>query len=117
MALRPVRLRRIVAASALSVVAAACIGSGATPDGSDERAAARGPTGNDSAVSSVDPGAGIMNLDHLIFIVQENRSFDHYFGTYPGADGIPMDAQGRPTVCARDPVVERCLPHTARMSS
>ncbi|MEO8475870.1 MAG: hypothetical protein ABI572_02325, partial [Actinomycetota bacterium] len=27
-----------------------------------------------------DPAAGIMNLDHLIFIVQENRSFDHYFG-------------------------------------
>ena len=51
-----------------------------------------------------------MNLDHLIFIVQENRSFDHYFGTYPGADGIPMDAQGRPTVCARDPVVERWSP-------
>ena len=36
-----------------------------------------------------------MNLDHLIFIVQENRSFDHYFGTFPGADGIPMKA-GRP---------------------
>ena len=83
MALRPVRLRRIVAASALSVVAAACIGSGATPDGSDERAA-RGADWNGSAVSSVDPDAGIMNLDHLIFIVQENRSFDHYFGTYPG---------------------------------
>ena len=39
--------------------------------------------------STVDPGAGIDNLDHLIFIVQENRSFDHYFGTFPGADGIP----------------------------
>jgi len=28
-------------------------------------------------------------LEHLIFIMQENRSFDSYFGTYPGADGIP----------------------------
>ncbi len=28
-------------------------------------------------------------LQHLIFIVQENHSFDNYFGTYPGADGIP----------------------------
>jgi len=28
-------------------------------------------------------------IQHLIFIIQENRSFDHYFGTYPGADGIP----------------------------
>src|SRR2546425_2096582 len=28
-------------------------------------------------------------LQHLIFIVQENHSFDNYFGTYPGADGLP----------------------------
>jgi phospholipase C len=26
-------------------------------------------------------------IDHVIFIVKENRTFDHYFGTYPGADG------------------------------
>ena len=49
-----------------------------------------------------DPAAGIMNIDHFVFVVQENRSFDHYFGTFPGADGIPMDDQGRPTVCAPD---------------
>ncbi len=35
-------------------------------------------------------------------IMQENRSFDSYFGTYPGADGIPM-ANGVPTVCVPDP--------------
>jgi phospholipase C len=28
-------------------------------------------------------------IEHFIFIVQENHSFDSYFGTYPGADGIP----------------------------
>ena len=28
-------------------------------------------------------------LKHLVFIVEENRSFDHFFGTYPGADGFP----------------------------
>jgi phospholipase C len=28
-------------------------------------------------------------IQHVIFIMQENRSFDNYFGTYPGADGIP----------------------------
>jgi phospholipase C len=31
-------------------------------------------------------------------IMQENRSFDSYFGTFPGADGIAM-ASGRPSVC------------------
>jgi len=32
---------------------------------------------------------GLEKIDHFVFIIQENRSFDHYFGTYPGADGIP----------------------------
>jgi phospholipase C len=45
---------------------------------------------------------GVFKLDHLIFIVQENRSFDHYFGTYPGADGIP------PGVCIPDPAIDHC---------
>jgi phospholipase C len=34
-------------------------------------------------------------------IMQENRSFDQYFGTYPGADGIPRQ-NGVPTVCVPD---------------
>ncbi len=33
--------------------------------------------------------AGIHKIKHVIIIMQENRSFDSYFGTYPGADGIP----------------------------
>jgi phospholipase C len=28
-------------------------------------------------------------ISHLVFIVQENHSFDNYFGTYPGANGFP----------------------------
>jgi phospholipase C len=38
-------------------------------------------------------------LRHVIIIMQENRSFDNYFGTFPGADGIPTDAHGHFTVC------------------
>lgn len=30
-------------------------------------------------------------IQHLIFIVQENHSFDNYFGTYPGANGFPTN--------------------------
>ena len=33
--------------------------------------------------------AGIHLIRHVVVIMQENRSFDSYFGTYPGADGIP----------------------------
>ena len=28
-------------------------------------------------------------IKHFIVLMQENHSFDNYFGTYPGADGIP----------------------------
>ena len=41
------------------------------------------------------------SIQHVIVIVQEDRSFDSYFGTYPGADGIPM-VKGRPSVCVPD---------------
>ena len=30
-------------------------------------------------------------IEHFIFLMQENHSFDNYFGTYPGADGLPKD--------------------------
>ncbi len=36
-------------------------------------------------------------------IMQENRSFDSYFGTYPGANGIPAD------VCVPDPLHGGCV--------
>jgi phospholipase C len=48
-------------------------------------------------------------IKHVIVIMQENRSFDHYFGTFPGAEGIPMDAQGVPTVCNHDPATGVCV--------
>ena len=35
--------------------------------------------------------ASTSKIQHLIFIVQENHSFDNYFGTYPGVIGLPMD--------------------------
>jgi len=32
-----------------------------------------------------------MPIKHVVIIMQENRSFDSYFGTFPGADGIPAN--------------------------
>jgi phospholipase C len=45
--------------------------------------------------------SGIHKIRHVIIIMQENRSFDSYFGTYPGADGIPM-RNGAAAVCVPD---------------
>lgn len=40
-------------------------------------------------VTAGSPPTGIHKIQHVVIIMQENRSFDSYFGTYPGADGIP----------------------------
>ncbi len=47
---------------------------------------------------------GIHKIRHVVIIMQENRSFDTYFGTYPHADGIPGLA-GHPghVPCLPDP--------------
>jgi len=51
---------------------------------------------------------GIHKIKHVVVIMQENRSFDNYFGTFPGADGIPM-TNGVPTVCNPDPTTKTCV--------
>jgi phospholipase C len=54
------------------------------------------------------PLDGIHKIKHVVIIMQENRSFDSYFGTFPGADGIPMD-RGEPLVCSFDPKTHKCI--------
>src|SRR5215475_15295477 len=48
-------------------------------------------------------------LRHLVLLMRENRSFDHYFGHFPGADGLPSAAPVTPAAvdCLSDP------PHNA----
>ena len=53
--------------------------------------------------------AGLSKIDHIVIIVQENRSFDHYFATYPGAEGIPRRADGTFEVCIKHPVNGSCV--------
>jgi phospholipase C len=79
------------------------LGSGSAPSATRQVAVARpiekvsgGPTGT----YIVPPG--IHKIRHVIIVMQENRSFDSYFGTFPGSDGIPMK-NGVPTVCVPDP--------------
>ena len=52
---------------------------------------ATNPARRSGILADADAGpTGIHKIKHIIVITQENRSFDSYFGTYPGADGIPM---------------------------
>jgi phospholipase C len=88
------RLRLLAAAALAVAVAAAVIGA---MGGGATRAAADTPT-------------GIHKIQHVIVIMQENRSFDEYFGTYRGADGIPGLA-GHPgkVPCIPDPARGTCV--------
>ena len=52
--------------------------------------------------------SGIHKIKHVIVIMQENRSFDHYFGTYPGADGFPRKPDGDFAVCVPNPAKDAC---------
>jgi phospholipase C len=61
-----------------------------------------------SGVRSASAASGVQKIKHVIMIMQENRSFDSYFGTFPGADGIPM-SNGVPTVCVPDPATGGCV--------
>jgi len=45
----------------------------------------------------------IHKIQHVIIIMQENHSFDNYFGTFPGANGIPTGA------CIPDPAAGNCV--------
>jgi phospholipase C len=46
----------------------------------------------------------IHHIKHVVIITQENRSFDQYFGTYPGAAGIPgLAGNPGPVPCVPNP--------------
>ncbi|MHB8467412.1 MAG: alkaline phosphatase family protein [Acidimicrobiales bacterium] len=101
------RLRTVACAAGvgcLAVVTVAC-SSGSTKKSATTTTTSGGGTTPVSAPAS--SGAGIDKIKHVVVIMQENRSFDTYFGTYPGADGIPA-AKGQFTVCVPDPVTKSC---------
>lgn len=49
------------------------------------------------------PPQGINAIQHIIFVAEENRSFDSYFGKlneYRAAQGLPTDVDGLPDDCS-----------------
>jgi phospholipase C len=93
--------RKIIALTAAALAAlTACSSSSSSSSGSAFHAAYSG-------IRSAPPPAAIHKIRHVVIIMQENRSFDSYFGTYPGADGIP-ERNGQFTVCVPDPRTHGC---------
>lgn len=72
------------AASGIGLVAAGCATGSASPSTSTAaRAASTPPAGSDLGA-----------VEHVIFLMMENRSFDHYYGTYPGVRGFDDHPEG-----------------------
>ena len=40
------------------------------------------------AAATAPAGSGLEAIEHVVVVMQENRSFDHYFGAYPGVKGF-----------------------------
>ncbi len=87
--------RRRVVASVVGTAVAATLAASCGWTGHQAAAARMGAAG------AARTPTGIHKIRHLIVIMQENRSFDNYFGTFPGADGIPM-THGIPAACVPD---------------
>jgi phospholipase C len=67
--------------------------------------AAAGPAQAPAGVRVI-TAAGIHTIQHVIIIMQENRTFDSYFGTFPGlapGDGLPLNK------CVADPDDGTCV--------
>ena len=93
------------------ILAAITVGALAAGSGTPAATGARAPGAAmrvPAAAARTAPASGIHKIKHIVIIMQENRSFDNYFGTFPGVDGIPM-RNGHPAVCAPDPLRHRCL--------
>ncbi len=41
-----------------------------------------------STLRGTRPAGSIMDIEHIVILMQENRSFDHYYGTMPGVRGF-----------------------------
>jgi phospholipase C len=101
-------MRRSTLAVTIAIAASLAAVAYGTGFGSSGISAAPGGASFTPGPSPTAAAAGIGKIQHVVVILQENRSFDNYFGTFPGADGIPMQG-GVPTVCVPDPARQTCV--------
>ena len=97
-----IHVRPFVGLLAFAVVAAACTSTGTEPTpkppSTSRSSAPPSPTVTPAAETPPPPtpartdpakiAAARREIRHVVFLVKENRTFDHFFGTFPGADGV-----------------------------
>jgi phospholipase C len=78
------------------------------PSGSSPSSASASTSGGPASLVPGEIATAQSKIKHIVIIMQENRSFDHYFGVYPGADGIPRKPNGDLKPCVPDPALGHC---------
>ena len=73
--------RRVLAGMAGGAALLTGCGDGASPDGGND-------SGTDDSPLPVLPNPEDSGIDHIVLVMMENRSFDHFLGWVPGADGV-----------------------------
>jgi phospholipase C len=81
--------RRTLLAAALATGGAAVLA--AAERGDTARA---GAALTRAAASTKPAGSDLGAIEHVVFLMQENRSFDHYYGTYRGVRGFDDHPEG-----------------------
>jgi phospholipase C len=84
---------RVAAGFAVAVTAlVACPSSPTTPEAT--RSVDPSPTIEPDVLPTPEPtdpatvAAARREIEHIVFVIKENRTFDHLFGRFPGADGV-----------------------------
>lgn len=108
--------RLVVIACAFAVVGAACTSGEPPPSGRITPDISATPTVRPSPASPVAGDAFDTKwpIKHVVFLVKENRSFDHMFGTFPGANGVRVgvdNGQPRKLVRGTDQRLPGDIPH------
>ena len=104
-----VQMRRILGIVIIGIFLLACslASPGGNPLGQLPGPNTAQPQSNATPVP-VDLATARDKIKHVVIIMQENRSFDSYFGTYLGADGLPVQ-NGKFTVCVTNPASGKCV--------
>ncbi|GIU99224.1 MAG: hypothetical protein KatS3mg014_0840 [Actinomycetota bacterium] len=107
---------------AVALVAAACTSAPAVTDGDDPAPTTGGsplPPGADPVTEPLPPPVDasafetLTPIKHVVFLIKENRSFDHLFGRFPGVNGTRV-ANDRGTIRPLTPAEDQRahdLPH------
>ena len=108
----------VAALVAFAALAAACTAAEGEPRGSESPQ----PSWSPSVITTGSPEGGFdataletkFPIKHVVFLIKENRTYDHLFGTFPGGNGVTTamdDGVERPLVRGTDGRLPGDIPH------